>query len=285
MWHCINAERDGRVAFQRHDYEGVSSAGGEAVMRNLEAKLAEAQAGHVAEVASAENFSWADILPTVFIFIFNIFVFIFIFVLFNLALSAATSTRSTAAPPPNRVWCSNSKPETSLLRDYLARAAAARLSGAFNTWSDTWLMHNKSEVKCGCCCKVFVEEGVVLGLMHWYCQVLFSKRACRWCWIFCSWWWRGWVALRWWWLWLWWWWWWWWWRWLVSRICKRWNRASIERCCRNCIEMEQYFGGNWKAGAGRHHVMCFRSRDMFMSRRIFWPCYDTLFTFFSYLLF
>ena len=46
-----------RVAFQRHDYEGVSSAGGEAVMRSLETKLQEAQAGSVAEVVSAENFS------------------------------------------------------------------------------------------------------------------------------------------------------------------------------------------------------------------------------------
>lgn len=55
MW-----SKAGRVAFQRHDYEGVSSAGGEAVMRNLEAKLAEAQTGHVAEVASAENFSYID---------------------------------------------------------------------------------------------------------------------------------------------------------------------------------------------------------------------------------
>ena len=46
-----------RVAFQRHDYEGVSSAGGEEVMKNLEAKLLEAQAGRVTELVSAENFS------------------------------------------------------------------------------------------------------------------------------------------------------------------------------------------------------------------------------------
>ena len=50
----------GRVCFQRHDYEGVSSAGGAAVMKNLEAKLAEAQAGGVEGVASAENFSCVE---------------------------------------------------------------------------------------------------------------------------------------------------------------------------------------------------------------------------------
>ena len=54
---CSRADCIARVAFQRHDYEGVSSAGGEQVMRNLEAKLVEAQAGAVAEVAAAENFS------------------------------------------------------------------------------------------------------------------------------------------------------------------------------------------------------------------------------------
>ncbi len=46
-----------RVAFQRHDYEGVSSAGGESVMKNLEAKLVEAQAGAIADVVHAENFA------------------------------------------------------------------------------------------------------------------------------------------------------------------------------------------------------------------------------------
>jgi hypothetical protein len=45
------------VAFQRHDYEGVSSAGGEGVMKNLETKLSEAQAGAISDVVHAENFA------------------------------------------------------------------------------------------------------------------------------------------------------------------------------------------------------------------------------------
>jgi hypothetical protein len=45
------------VAFQRHDYEGVSSAGGEAVMKNLETKLSEAQSGAISDVVHAENFA------------------------------------------------------------------------------------------------------------------------------------------------------------------------------------------------------------------------------------
>jgi hypothetical protein len=65
------------VAFQRHDYEGVSCSGGEEVgskalfqsiilnsphallqvMRNLQSKVSEAQATAVPELASAENFS------------------------------------------------------------------------------------------------------------------------------------------------------------------------------------------------------------------------------------
>ena len=58
---CNMRPKVGRVCFQRHDYEGVSSAGGAAVMKNLEAKLAEAQAGGVEGVASAENFSCVEI--------------------------------------------------------------------------------------------------------------------------------------------------------------------------------------------------------------------------------